>query len=141
MRGEAPLATPRSPSLLSPPMRRTLLLMISAGLVACAEPQPKSDLSDKLTNVPLPPGAEGLGREDGESAVQLRFKTPLAVDAVADYYRQALNRAPWRLINESKTQDGGVAFYAEQNGPPLWVSIRPGGGLGTLVDLAGAKIP
>jgi len=121
-------------------MRRTLLLAVAVGLIACAEPQPKTDLSDKLTNVPIPPGAEGLGREDGENAVQLRFKTPLAVEAVADYYRQSLSTAPWRLVNESTTPDGGVAFYAEQDGPPLWVSIRPGGGLGTLVDLAGAKI-
>jgi hypothetical protein len=33
-----------------------------------------------------------------------------------------------------------VALYAEQDGPPLWVTIRKADGAeGTLVDLAGAK--
>lgn len=121
-------------------MRRALLLTLLAGLVACSEPTPKVDLSERISNVPIPPEAEGLGREDGENAVQLRFKSTLSVEAMATYYRQALARAPWKLINETKMQDGSVTFYAEQQGPPLWVNIRPGEGSGTLVDLAGAKV-
>ena len=75
-------------------MRQTLLLAFVAGLVACSEPAPKVDLSEKISNVPIPPGAEGLGREDGENAVKLRFKSPLSVDAMAAYYREALARGP-----------------------------------------------
>jgi len=121
-------------------MRRLLFLAALAGLTACSEPRPKPDLGDRLANVPIPPGAEGLGRDDGENAVQLRFRTPVGVEEVATYYREALSRAPWRLVNESKMPDGSFAFYAEQNGPPLWVNVRPGEGSGTLVDVAGAKI-
>lgn len=123
-------------------MRHPLFLLALAGLVACAEPEskPPVDLAERISNVPIPPGAEGLGRDDGDDAVQLRFRTPLPVDTIAAYYRMALSKAPWRLVNESRMADGSVAFYAEQNGPPLWVSVRPGDGAGTLVDVAGAKV-
>ncbi len=123
-------------------MRHPLLLLALASLVACSEPEPRSrvDLGERISNVPIPPGAEGLGRDDGDNAVQLRFRTPLPVDTIAAYYRGALSRAPWRLVNESRMADGSVAFYAEQEGPPLWVNVRPAEGSGTLVDVAGAKV-
>ncbi len=136
------LPPPRSPCYSPPPMRHPLLLLVLVGLVACAEPEskPKVDLGERISNVPIPPGAEGLGRDDGENAVQLRFRTPLPVDTIVEYYRVELSKAPWRLVNESRMPDGSVAFYAEQDGPPLWVNVRPGEGSGTLVDVAGAKV-
>jgi len=121
-------------------MRHPLLLLALAGVVACAEPKPKPDLSDRISNIPIPPGAEGLGRDDGDNAVQLRFRTPLPVDTIAAYYRKVFSRAPWRLVNESRMGDSSVAFYAEQDGPPMWVNVRPGDGSGTLVDIVGAKV-
>ena len=124
-------------------MRRTLLLLALAGLAACqtVDDRPKARLADTFNGVPLPPGAEGMGRQDGADAVQLMFKTPLAPAAVADYYRASLQKQPWSLKSESKLPNGSLTFYAEQDsGPPLWVSIRMDSTLGgSYVDLTGAK--
>lgn len=121
-------------------MRRPLLLAVLLGLGACAEDKPRTRLVDTFATIPIPPESEALGREDGENAVQLRFKSRAAADSVADYYRRILSKAPWRLVNESKMADSSVSFYAEQNGPPLWVTVRPGEGSGSLVDLIGANV-
>ncbi|MBK8005160.1 MAG: hypothetical protein IPK12_14845 [Gemmatimonadetes bacterium] len=124
-------------------MRRTLLLLALAGLAACqpVDDRPKARLADTFSDVPLPPGAQGLGRQDAADAVQLMFKTPLAPAAVADYYRASLQKKPWSLKSESTLPNGSLTFYAEQDsGPPLWVSIRMDSTLGgSYVDLTGAK--
>ena len=73
--------------------------------------------------------------------MQVTVQSPLAVDAVAEYYRHLFKGKGWRLVNDAKTQDGAVVLFAEQNGPPLWVRIRSADdGKGTLVDLAGARV-
>ncbi len=124
-------------------MRRALLLLALAGLPACnaVDDRPKARLAETFSDVPVPPGAEGMGRQDGADAVQLLFKTPLAPAAVADYYRASLQKKPWSLKSESKLPNGARTFYAEQDsGPPLWVSIRMDSTLGgSFVDLTGAK--
>jgi hypothetical protein len=36
--------------------------------------------------------------------------------------------------------DSSITIYAEQDGPPVWITIRPvAGSEGSFVDLAGAK--
>jgi hypothetical protein len=123
-------------------MRRISLLLAVLALAACSQRDetPKARLADTFKDVPVPPGAEGVGRQSGSDAVQLLFRTRLAPTEVADYYRESLKRDPWRLISETRMPDGTLTFYAEQNGPPLWVSIRPDSTTGgSYVDLAGAK--
>lgn len=119
-----------------------MLLLALLAFPACSEPDrtPKARLADTFKDVPIPPEAEGLGRQTGTDAVQLMFRSRATPAQVADYYRARLKEAPWRLRSEAKLPNGTLTFYAEQDGPPLWVSIRPDSATGgSLVDLAGAK--
>lgn len=121
-------------------MKKPLLLLTVLVLAACSEPKPVAKLGETIPNLPLPPAADLISREGGEDALKLRFRSSVDPEAVATYYRSVLSKPPWRLISDTKQQDGGVALYAEQDGPPLWVTIRKADGAsGTFVDLAGAK--
>jgi hypothetical protein len=121
-------------------MRKPTLLLALAAALACSEPQKQPKLSETLPNLPAPPNSDVISREGGDDALKVRFRSSLDPEQVAAYYREVLSKAPWRLVSDTKEQDGGVALYAEQDGPPLWVSIRKADGAsGTFVDLAGAK--
>jgi hypothetical protein len=121
-------------------MRPTRLLSVLLLLAGCSEPQKAPRLSEALPNIPVPPNSEVIAREGGEDALQIRFHSSLEPDQIATYYRGVLSRDPWRLISDTKAANGGVALYAEQQGPSLWVTIRKAeGGSGTIVELAGAK--
>jgi hypothetical protein len=121
-------------------MRTSLLLISLLGLAACAEPKKAPKLSETLPNLPAPPNSDVISREGGDEAIKLRFRSSLAPDQVAAYYREVLSKTPWRLVSDTREQDGGIALYAEQDGPPLWVTIHKADGAeGTFVDLAGAK--
>jgi hypothetical protein len=67
--------------------------------------------------------------------------SPTEAGQVIDFYRSTLTEGNWRLVSDTKSPDGSIALYAEQDGPPLWVRIwkandRPG----TLVELTGAVV-
>jgi hypothetical protein len=122
-------------------MRKSLLLLTILALAACSETKKEAKLGETIPNLPVPPSADVVSREGGEDAVKIRFRSTLDPEAVANYYRTVLSKQPWRLISDTKEQDGGVALYAESDGPPLWVTIRKADGAsGTFVDLAGAKV-
>jgi hypothetical protein len=110
-------------------------------LAACSgEKPPEVKLADALPNVIAPPNATLLSREAGVDAVKIRFRTPVAPEQVAEYYREQLSKVPYTLVSDTKSDSGGVVLYAEQpNNPSLWVWIAPDGQKGSLVDLAGAK--
>jgi hypothetical protein len=135
--------TPLHPTDYSPrPMRNPLSVLAVTLLVvtACSEPRKSPRLSEILPNLPAPPNSEVISREGGEDAIKVRFRSSLQPDQIAAYYREVLSKAPWRLVSDAREQDGGIALYAEQDGPPLWVTIRKAeGASGTFVDLAGAK--
>lgn len=118
-------------------------LVLCAALGACAEkPAKPPTLSEALPNLPLPPGASFVSRSGGSDALQITLRSPSPVDAVAAYYRRVLGRAPWRLVNDAKDAEGAVVLFAQQDGPPLWVRLRPAeDGRGTVVDLSGAVVP
>jgi hypothetical protein len=121
-------------------MRPIRLLPFLLVLAACSEPQKAPRLSETMPNIPIPPKSEVIAREGGADALQIRFHSSLLPDQLATYYRSVLSQDPWRLVSDSKTEDGAIALYAEQKGPPLWVTIRKAdGGNGTIVELAGAK--
>ena len=92
---------------------------------------------------PLPPESDSrVASSGGVDAVQLTVRSPVRAEAVEAYYRHLFKTGGWRLVNDAKDQDGAVVLFAEQNGPPLWVRIRSAeDGNGTLVDLAGARLP
>ena len=120
-----------------------LLFAVSLAAAACArDSEPKTPkFSEVMPNVPLPPNATFVSKSGGVDALQLTVRSPARTEAVADYYRRLFKKDGWRLVNDAKDQDGAVVFFAEQNGPPLWVRIRKAeDGQGTLVDLAGARV-
>lgn len=122
-------------------MRRLLVLVSAAGLLACAEPKKGLPIQEALPNLPLPPAAEMLSREGGEDAIQIRFHSSVDVAGIAAYYRDLLGKPPWRLVSDTPGADGTITLYAEQEGPPIWVTIRKTPeGTGSLIELAGAKV-
>lgn len=92
-----------------------------------------------MPNLPLPPQATVVSRAGSEDALQITFRSVLPPDSIVAYYRAILSSGSWSLVGDTKTADGGIALYAERNGPPLWVTIkRDSAASGTLVSLGGA---
>jgi hypothetical protein len=126
-------------------MSRLSILGFALSLAASAcgrdsEPKPPK-FAEVLPNVPLPPQATFVSKSGGADALQLTVRSPARADVVAAYYRNLFKRDGWRLVNDAKDQEGAVVFFAEQDGPPLWVRIRNAeDGRGSLVDLAGARV-
>ena len=122
-------------------MRKPLVLATLLLLAACSKPPKEPALGEAIPNLPVPPSAAVVSREGGEDAIKIRFRSTDTPEKVAAYYRELLSNPPWRLVSDTRQQDGGVALYAEQDGPPLWVTIRKADGSeGTYVDLAGARV-
>ncbi len=92
-------------------------------------------------NLPLPPGARFVSRAGSADALQITMFSPSEATAVVEYYRDALSKGKWRLVSDQKKPDGKVVLYAEQDGPPIWVSVWPTSDkAGTMVQLAGAVL-
>lgn len=104
-----------------------------------SRPPKPPEVSAVFPTLPLPPDAEFISKEGGEDALQLTLFSPAPTPVVTGYYRSELSRKPWRLTNDTKTSDGAVVLYAEQNGRPLWVRIwSTSDQAGTMVQLAGS---
>jgi hypothetical protein len=126
-------------------MRTPILLSVAlVALAACSDkpaavpPVETPALNEVLPNLPLPPDGEIVSRDGGERALALIISSPRPDTTVVDFYRSVLGAPPFRLINEDSTA-AGISFYAEQDGPPIWVVIRGLEAGGTLVTIAGAK--
>lgn len=71
-------------------------------------------------------------------AVETVFRAEAVPDTVAAWYRRALIAGGWHIVGDTRARDGVITLYAERQGPPLWVIIRPGpGGRGTEYSLIG----
>ncbi len=120
-------------------MRTRQILAAILLLAACHKSAPKPpDIGAVLPNLPLPPQGQPLIREGGAEAMQFLFVTPVVPDSIVAYYRNALSTGGFRLINESK-MGKSTAFYAEQDGPSIWVTVGPNGSDGSQVIIAGAS--
>jgi len=113
-------------------------------LLACgaesSNPKPPDALA-VFPNLPLPPGARFISQAGSADALQITLFSPTPAEGVTEYYRKVLTRGKRRLIGDSKKPDGTIVLYAEQDGPPMWVRIRPAkDGAGTMVELAGALV-
>ena len=98
---------------------------------------PPPPLSQVLPNLPFPPDAQPLTTVSGADATQITLVSPHPPDSVAAYYRKLLGDPPFRLVNETTT-GGVVSFFANQDGPPIWVTVQPDGKVGSKVTIAGA---
>jgi hypothetical protein len=113
-------------------------------LLACgsdAAPPKSPEVADVFPNLPLPPGAKFVSRAGSSDALQLTMFTPSQSTHVVEYYRDVLSKGRWRLVSNQKNPDGKVIMYAEQDGPPIWISVWPTtDSAGTMVQLAGAVL-
>ncbi len=105
-----------------------------------ATPEPPK-MADVFQNLPLPPNASVVSRSGGADALQVTLMSPYPAKRIVAYYRDVLSKNGWRLVNEAKGSDGATTLFAEQDGPPLWVTVRPTADIAAiLVDLAGARV-
>ena len=116
------------------------LALLPASGCRDAPPKPPKP-GEVFQNLPLPPNASVVSRSSGSEALQITLRSPHPARKIEEYYRGALSRNGWRLVNQAKGADGAITMYAEQDGPPLWVTIRPAeDSAASLVDLAGALV-
>lgn len=123
---------------------RVSLALVCLILVACGSeprgPKPPS-LGDAFSHLPLPPEPELVSQTGSADALQLTLRSSANFAEVTEYYRNTLSTGNWRLVSDTRSADGSVALYAEQNGPPMWVRIWQAGDRGgTMVQLTGAVI-
>lgn len=121
-----------------------VLTVAAASLGGCQEKKAVAEVDNTpprleavLPNIPMPPGGMVLTSESSKDARRFILTSPEAVDLVVNYYREVLGKPPYRLINESQNS-GVTSFYAEQDGPPLWVTVQKNGDAGSMVTIAGA---
>jgi hypothetical protein len=127
------------------PSLRHLLSLSWVLLAACgqdaAPPTKSPDAFTVFPNLPLPPGAKFVSRAGSSDALQITMFSPSEATQVVEYYRGVLSSGRWRLISDQKKPDGKVILYAEQDGPPIWISVWPTtDSAGTMVQLAGAVL-
>ena len=127
------------------PSFRHLLSLSCVLLVACgpdaAPPAKTPNTFTVFPNLPLPPGARFVSRAGSSDALQITMFSPSEATSVVEYYRDVLSKGRWRLVSDQKKPDGKVILYAEQDGPPIWVSVWPTtDSAGTMVQLAGAVL-
>jgi hypothetical protein len=117
----------------------TFALAATVALVGCHKPKPKEvNLSQVLPNIPLPPDPEPLVKETGTNAMRVLIVSRVAPDSVVAYYRKILSAEPFRLVNE-RSSGRTTSFYAEQDGPSIWITVSPNGTQGSMVIIAGAS--
>ena len=116
------------------------MLLLACGSDA-APPAKSPDTFTVFPNLPLPPGAKFVSRAGSSDALQITMFSPNEATYVVEYYRDVLSKGRWRLVSDQKKPDGKVILYAEQDGPPIWISVWPTtDSAGTMVQLAGAVL-
>jgi hypothetical protein len=131
-------------------VKTPLVLVLCAGLAAgCAggddpRPEPPVRTPPVLAGVPVFPGTQVVDTAGTSDAARATVFIPAPPDTVAAFYRNELRRAGWRIVGD-RPDSGGVDLFAERDGPPLWVQIRPGPEIGTtrasLIGAVGAPAP
>ena len=116
--------------------------LLAAVLAGCGDRKPAPPkMAEVLPNLPLPPQAKLVSQAGGEDALQVTVLAPLRRQQVENYYKGALTRNGWKLVNEAKDPDGALVLLAEQDGPPLWVRIRAADDtMATLIEFSGARM-
>jgi hypothetical protein len=124
-------------------MRSVLLLLSLALLAACdrsrATEKTEALVSRALKGVLAFPQSTPVEVSAGEEAAQFVLTAPASVAEVRAWYRKVLPMNGWELKGDGQGRDGTVSMYAEHQGRPLWITLRPNvGAPGTTYTLIGA---
>ena len=122
---------------LHPLIALALLLPAAACGQDEARPVPPS-VAEAFAELPFPPDPSYVGRSGGEGALTISLRSGQPYEVVLDYYRKTLGVEPWRIRSDARDGAAGRVIYAEHDGRPLWVRLKPEGTAWTLVDLTGA---
>ena len=107
-------------------------------LVACAGKEEKPPATPNvLSGVPVLTGSQLIDTTRTPEAAGAVFFLQMPPDTVAALYRAILMANRWRIVGDLRDQ-GGTDLYAEREGPPLWIQIRPAQGGATRYTLIGA---
>jgi hypothetical protein len=122
---------------------RPFLLALTAvlSLAACekAKPQETPSALDVFPEIIMPPNASYVSKSGTKEALALLLRTTLKGDTAANFYRMALRPPAWRLVSDSKDNQGATLLYAEHSGRPLWVRVWPDTEFNaTFIELTGA---
>jgi len=111
-----------------------LLAALALSLSACLggeEDQPPAERTPPvLARVPIVPGSQLRDTAGTREAARATLLVGQPPDSVAAFYRRRLTAEGWRIMSDMN-DGGGVVLYAQREGPPLWVQIRPGPASGT----------
>jgi hypothetical protein len=119
----------------------SFLAVIALGACSSEQKVDTPELADVMPIVPLPPDSRSVGAVGSDEALQFTFLSRHSHEDMVTYYRRMFTTAPWTLISDAKTPDGGVILYVENDGTPLWVRIvRTAGAPGSTIQLSGALI-
>ena len=129
---------------MNPPTIRALSagVLLLAALAGCGDRKPAGPkMAEVFPMLPLPPQARFVSRQSGEDAMQVTITAPLGRPAMEQYYRSALSRNGWRLVNTAKDAEGALVLFAERDGPPLWVKITSATDTAwSMVEFSGARM-
>ena len=120
-----------------------LLLPLGAvlALAACQKEKPVQVPSalDVFPAIILPPFASYVSKAGSKEALSVLLRTSLKPEAAANFYRAALRPPQWRLISDSKDNQGATLLYAERDGRPIWVRVYPDSEFNaTFIEMTGA---
>ena len=107
-------------------------------LVACTAKKERAVATPNvLSGVPILANSQILDSSGTAEAEQAVLFVQLTPDSVAGIYRRYLVANGWRVVGDVADQ-AGIDLYAERQGPPLWIRIRPAGKGFTRYTLIGA---
>jgi hypothetical protein len=110
---------------------RTPLLLVAATLVAIAACVAKDDTGKPvrtppvLTGVPIPDVAQVVDTAGTADAARIVLTIAWPPDSVAAYYRRELPKSGFRIVGDL-ADSTRIDLYAQRDGPPLWIQVRPG---------------
>jgi hypothetical protein len=119
-------------------------VVVLGALLLCAcdrprDPDPRQMASRALQGALSYPQSSVVSISAGTDAAEISLSSAASVDVIAGWYRRALPLNNWQIKNDGKGRDGVVTLYAEKEGRPLWITLRPNAaGSGTSYTLIGA---
>jgi hypothetical protein len=78
-----------------------------------------------LAGVPIPDVARVLDTTGTADAARIVLSIAWPPDSVASFYRRELPKVGFRIVGDL-ADSTGIDLYAQRDGPPLWIQVRPG---------------